>query len=123
MTAKVCVKWEWYVIVSLIVLALVTLAAAISRLWVLTAIPLGFLFGFFLQKGDLCGASAFSEVLLLKDWKKIWGLWICIVVSMVGFAALDLLGWVTLNPKPMLWLSVIIGGIIFGVGMVWLGGV
>ena len=73
MTAKVCVKWEWYVTVSLIVMALVTLAAVVSRLWVLTAIPIGFLFGFFLQKGDLCGASAFSEVLLLKDWKKDLG--------------------------------------------------
>ena len=46
---------------------------------VLTAIPIGFLFGFFLQKGDLCGASAFSEVLLMKDWRKIYGLWVCIV--------------------------------------------
>jgi hypothetical protein len=111
-----------YLIVSGAILGVVILAAVLTRLWVLTAIPIGFLFGFFLQKGDLCGASAFSEVLLMKDWRKIWGLWVCIVTGMVGFAVLDLLGWVTLNPKPMLWANYIVGGILFGVGMVLAGG-
>jgi len=96
--------------------------AIITRLWVLTAIPIGFLFGFFLQKGKLCGTSAFSEVLLMKDWRKIWGIWVCIVTGMVGFALLDLLGLVTLNPKPFLWSSVLVGGISFGIGMVLAGG-
>ncbi|MEJ2109029.1 MAG: YeeE/YedE family protein [Acidobacteriota bacterium] len=89
---------------------------------VLTAIPIGFLFGFFLQKGDLCGASAFSEVLLMKSWKKTWGLWVCIVTGMAGFAILDLLGLVTLNPKPFQWANILIGGILFGIGMVLAGG-
>ena len=52
-----------------------------------TAIPIGVLFGFFLQKGDLCGASAFSEVVLARDWRKVWGLWVGIVVSMAGIAS------------------------------------
>ncbi|MCW5976828.1 MAG: YeeE/YedE family protein [Bryobacteraceae bacterium] len=88
----------------------------------LTAIPVGFLFGFFLQKGDLCGASAFSEVLVLKDARKIWGLWLAIVTGMAGFALLDLLGWVTLSPKPFLWAHYRLGGVLFGVGMVLTGG-
>lgn len=41
---------------------------------------------------------------------------------MVGFALLDLVGWVSLNPKPLLWGNYIIGGLIFGVGMVLAGG-
>jgi len=108
-----------------IVLALlvgVTIVAAATGVWVLTAIPIGFLFGFFLQKGDLCGASAFSEVLVMRDGWKVLGLWVAIVVGMLGFAALSLLGWVTLNPKPMIYLSYIVGGLIFGVGMVLAGG-
>ena len=36
---------------SVVILALVTIVAVITRLWVLTAIPIGFLFGFFLGKG------------------------------------------------------------------------
>lgn len=43
------------------------LTSAMTGLWVLTAIPIGFLFGFFLEKADLCGSSAFSEV-LLANW-------------------------------------------------------
>ena len=59
---------------SFLVLLAVTVVAIVTRFWVLTVIPIGFLFGFFLQKGDLCGSSAFSEVLMMKDWKKMWGL-------------------------------------------------
>jgi uncharacterized protein len=114
--------WKTHVALSLGFLLLTTVAAFVSRLWVITAVPIGFLFGFFLQKGDLCGASAFSEVVLAKDWRKVHGLWIAIVVSMVGFAALDLLGLVTLNVKPMWWLNYIVGGLLFGSGMVLAGG-
>jgi uncharacterized membrane protein YedE/YeeE len=115
-------NWLAYVTASLIFLISVTVVAISTNLWVLTAIPIGFLFGFFLQKGNLCGSSAFSEVLLMKDWKKVWGLWICIVTGMAGFAVLDLLGWVVLNPKPFIWGNYVIGGLVFGVGMVLSGG-
>ena len=114
--------WIPYVTVSLIFLILVVAVAIYTHLWVLTAIPIGFLFGFILQKGDLCGSSAFSEVLLLKSGEKIWGLWICIITGMVGFAVLDLVGGVVLNPKPLLWGSYVIGGLVFGIGMVLAGG-
>jgi len=103
-------------------LVVITAATAWSGLWVLTCLPIGFLFGFFLQKGDLCGSSAFSEVVMMKDWRKVFGLWVVIVTAMSGFAALDLLGWIELNPKPFLYLNVIVGGIVFGVGMVLAGG-
>ena len=115
-------NWISYVSVSLVFLVLVVAVAAYARLWVLTAIPIGFLFGFLLQKGDLCGSSAFSEVLLARDWRKVWGLWVCIITGMAGFAVLDLAGWVMLNPKPLTWGSYVIGGLIFGVGMVLAGG-
>ena len=42
-----------------IVIIIITIYAIISKIWFLIAIPVGFLFGFFLQKGDLCGSSAF----------------------------------------------------------------
>jgi uncharacterized membrane protein YedE/YeeE len=116
------VNWRAYAIVSLTGLVGITILAGATKLWVLTAIPVGFLFGFFLQKGDLCGSSAFSETIMMRDPRKMIGLWILIVVAMLGFAGLDLLGWVKLNPKPLLYLNYIIGGVIFGVGMVLAGG-
>lgn len=110
------------IVAAVIVLAGSVMAAWVMRLWVLTAIPIGILFGFFLQKGDLCGASAFSEVILMKDWRKIWGLWVCVVTGMVCFAVLDLTGLIQLSPKPFLWASLLIGGVSFGIGMVLSGG-
>jgi len=116
------VVWKRYAVTSLIGILLATAFAAWTGYWVLTALPIGFLFGFFLQKGDLCGSSAFSEVLMMKDKRKVVGLWVVIAVAMVGFAVLDLLGWVQLNPKPLLVLNLLVGGLVFGVGIVLAGG-
>jgi uncharacterized membrane protein YedE/YeeE len=115
-------NWRSYLTLSALGIVLITVLAIWTEVWVLTAIPIGFLFGFFLQKGDLCGASAFSEVLVMKDRRKVAGLWVLITVAMMGFAVLDLLGWVVLNPKPFLYWNYLVGGILFGVGMVLAGG-
>ncbi len=116
------VNWRAYSIVSLLGMIGIIIVSGVTGLWVLTAIPIGFLFGFFLQKGDLCGSSAFSEIIIMRDFRKIVGLWILIVVAMLGFAVLDLIGAVKLSPKPLLYLNYIVGGLIFGVGMVFSGG-
>ncbi len=116
------INWKSYSILSIIVMAVITAAAVYTQLWVITAIPIGFLFGFFLKKGELCGASAMSEIILLKDRSKIYGLWIAIVVSMVLFALFDLMGLIKLNPKPFIYLNYIVGGVLFGTGIVLAGG-
>jgi uncharacterized membrane protein YedE/YeeE len=109
-------------LISGAVLVAVTAYAWASGRWVLTAIPIGVLFGFFLQKGDLCGSSAFSEVVLARDWRKVWGLWVAVVVSMAGIAVGDLMDWIQLSPKPLMWALVMVGGVVFGIGMVLAGG-
>lgn len=114
--------WKFYATAGLLLVVGLTLVAVITKLWVLTAIPVGFLFGFFLQKGDLCGSSAFSETIMMRDPRKLIGLWVLIVVAMIGFAVLDLMGLVKLNPKPLLYLSYIVGGVVFGAGIVLAGG-
>ena len=116
------INWQVYAMIGLMVITTATIVAFATKTWVLTAIPIGILFGFFLQKGDLCGSSAFSEAIMFRDRSKLLGLWTVIVVAMLGFAALDLLGFVTLNPKPLRYISYIAGGIVFGVGMVLAGG-
>jgi uncharacterized membrane protein YedE/YeeE len=114
--------WRRDATMSLLLLALLIGSAWWTRAWVLTAAPVGFLFGFLLQKGDLCGASAFSEVILARDWRKTFGLWVAIVVSMAGFAVIAQLGWVRLAPKPLLWANYVVGGVLFGAGTVLAGG-
>ncbi len=114
--------WRGYALITTLGLILLTIVAAVTRVWVLTAIPVGFLFGFFLQKGSLCGAAALSEVVVFRDRAKVAGIWIAIVVSMIGFAAIEAAGWVQLAPKAMIWMSALVGGVVFGVGTVLAGG-
>jgi hypothetical protein len=116
------IHWRAYALVATLGMILLTIIAAVTRVWVLTAIPVGFLFGFFLQKGSLCGAAALSEVVVFRDRAKVAGIWIAIVVSMIGFAAIEAMGWVQLAPKPMIWVSALVGGVLFGVGTVLAGG-
>jgi uncharacterized membrane protein YedE/YeeE len=115
-------SWRRLSLGSLIFLATVTLVAFASGLWVLTAVPIGFLFGFFLERADLCGASAFSEIILIRDARKLGGIWILIAVSMLTFAAGSSFGWISLNPKPLIWANYLVGGVLFGTGMVLAGG-
>lgn len=96
--------------------------AIIARRWVWTAVPVGQLFGFFLAKGDLCGASAFSEVLLMRDGRKAFGIWTAVVTAMALFAVAQASGLAILAPKPLLWANYILGGLIFGAGTVLAGG-
>jgi uncharacterized protein len=105
-----------------LLLAVLTLFAAATGIWVLTAIPIGFLFGLFMERSDLCGASAFSEVVLMRDNDKVWGIWVAIAVSMLLFALGSAAGLIKLAPKPLMWASYVVGGVIFGVGTVLAGG-
>jgi uncharacterized membrane protein YedE/YeeE len=120
--SETAINWKAYSGILIVFLLLLTIAAMFTNLWVITAIPIGFLFGFFLKKGELCGASAISEIILMKDKSKAFGIWVAIIVSMAGFAALDLMGLVELNPKPFIYLNYIVGGLLFGTGIVLAGG-
>jgi hypothetical protein len=107
---------------TILLFAVVIFLAAASGLWVLTAGPIGFLFGFFLERSDLCGASAFSEVVMMKEGRKLWGFWVAIAASMALFAFGAAVGLIKLSPKPLMWANYLVGGTIFGVGTVLAGG-
>ena len=115
-------SWRAVSLLALVIMVVIVVIAAATGYWFLTALPIGFLFGFFLEKADLCGSSAISEAFMFKDWRKIQGLWVLIVVSMIGFALLSWLGLVKLSPRPLEWATTLVGGLIFGSGMVLAGG-
>ncbi len=122
MTERIRNSWKAVSGLSFLIMVAVIIVAAVTGMWVLTAIPVGFLFGFFLEKGDLCGASSFSEAFMFGDWRKLGGIGVVIVTSMPGFALLQFLGLVNLNPNPFIWANYIVGGILFGTGIVLAGG-
>jgi len=88
----------------------------------LTGLILGIGFGFVLQRGRFCMNSAFRDIITGKDYTLFKSVGVALLVQMVGFATLAAASIITLNPKPLVWGGNIIGGFIFGIGMVIAGG-
>jgi hypothetical protein len=81
----------------------------------------GAIFGFILQRGRMCMNSAFRDIILLKEYKLAKAVIIALVVCMIGFGILVLSGVVSLNIKPIS-VGAVVGGLIFGMGMVLAAG-
>ena len=83
---------------------------------------IGAIFGFILQRGRFCMNSAFRDILLLKEFKLAKAVAVSLVVLMVGFAIFAFAGIIDLSPKPFKPWAAIVGGLVFGIGMVFAAG-
>ena len=81
----------------------------------------GILFGFFLQKGRVIRYDKQIGALLLKDMTIVKFMLSHIAVAMVGVYFLYDMGVVKHSLKPMIMGSVVLGGLIFGLGWGLLG--
>ncbi len=81
----------------------------------------GFLFGFLLQKGRLTNYRTIVGQFLLRDFTVLKVMMTAIVVGSIGVYAMRDLGLVELHIKPAVVWSVLVGGLVFGVGMALLG--
>jgi len=89
---------------------------------VLTGLFVGILFGFVLQRGRFCMNSAFRDAILLKDNVLLKTVFAALLVELVGFALMDAMGAIAINPKPFWWGANLLGSFVFGIGMVLAGG-
>jgi uncharacterized membrane protein YedE/YeeE len=89
---------------------------------IFTAIPVGLVFGFALSRGRFCMNSAFRDIIVLKDYTLLKAVGLAILVSMIGFAIMDRTGVISVSPVTFWWGANIVGGFIFGIGMVLAGG-
>lgn len=94
-------------------------------LW--AAFGLGLLFGAIAQRTHFCTMGAVADVVNMGDWSRLrmWAL--AIGVAMLGFNAMVAAGWLraadSIYAAPQwLWLSQIVGGLMFGFGMVLASG-
>ena len=94
-------------------------------LW--AAFALAVAFGAIAQRTHFCTMGAVADIINIGDWTRMrmWAL--AIGVAMIGFNTMVGLGWVqaehSLYAAPgLLWLSNLIGGLFFGVGMVLASG-
>ena len=83
---------------------------------------IGAIFGFILQRGRYCMNSAFRDILLLKEYKLAKAVAVSLVVLMVGFSIFAFAGVIDLAPRSFKPWGAIVGGLIFGVGMVLAAG-
>ena len=100
-------------------------AVAAQVLW--AAFGLSLLFGAIAQRTHFCTMGAVADIVNIGDWSRMrmWAL--AIGVAMLGFNAMVALGWVdagkSIYAAPRLtWLSAIVGGAMFGFGMVLASG-
>ncbi|MFZ5820452.1 MAG: YeeE/YedE family protein [Chloroflexota bacterium] len=89
---------------------------------VLYGLLVGILFGFALQRGRFCMNSAIRDTILLKDTTLLKSVGAAILVGMVGFALMAMGGLVKISPTPFFWGANLVGGFVFGIGMVLAGG-
>ena len=93
----------------------------------LCALSLSMVLGAVLHATHFCTMGAISDVVLMHDTTRLkqWGL--AAAVAMLGFAAMHWAGWI--DPRQsiygsdkLLWLSSLVGGGLFGIGMVLASG-
>lgn len=81
----------------------------------------GFLFGFFLQKGRVSDSRVIVGQFLLRDFTVMKVMMTAILVGGIGVYAMLGAGWVELAVKPAHLLSIVVGALMFGPAMVFLG--
>ncbi len=97
----------------------------VQLLW--AGFVLSAMFGAIAQRTHFCTMGAVSDVVNMGDWTRLrqWGL--AAGIAMIGFGAMGYLGWI--DPAKTLyassrwmWLSALVGGLLFGFGMVLASG-
>lgn len=88
---------------------------------------LAFVFGLVASKSNFCTMGAISDVVNMGHWGRMRMWLLAIAVAILGANALALAGLVDLSKtfyqQPRLnWLSLVVGGAVFGVGMSLAGG-
>jgi hypothetical protein len=88
---------------------------------------LAFVFGLVAARANFCTMGAISDVVNMGHWGRMRMWLLAIAVAIIGASVLHGLGQVDLAksiyPRPrLLWLSAIVGGLLFGVGMTLAGG-
>jgi len=94
-------------------------------LWAAFAASL--LFGFIAQRTQFCTMGAVSDIVNMGSWTRMrmWGM--AVGVASIGFYGMGWLGWIDTGKTiyasgRIVWLSAMVGGLLFGFGMVLASG-
>ncbi len=81
----------------------------------------GFVFGVLLQKGRVTKYEVIVGQFLGRDFSVVKIMGSAVVVGSIGIYALLPTEAVNLHIKPLMWAGILIGGLLFGIGMAVLG--
>jgi len=90
--------------------------------FIVSGLVVGGLFGLILQRGRFCMNSAFRDTIFIKDFTVFHAYLIALAVTIIGAQALNDMGAIHLKAQSFYPLANIVGGYIFGIGMVLAGG-
>ena len=96
-----------------------------SVLWICFALSVAF--GAIAQRTHFCTMGAFSDVINMGDWSRMRQWALVMATAMAGFALLSWSGQIDpqqslYHTTKWLWLSTLLGGAMFGIGMVLASG-
>lgn len=89
---------------------------------ILTGAALGAILGYVLQRGRFCVTGFLRDLWLTKSMRGFTALMLVIAVHVVGFWTLAALGVVTVGSESFAPVATVVGGLVFGFGMVLAGG-
>ncbi|WP_369912124.1 YeeE/YedE family protein [Limnohabitans sp. 2KL-1] len=90
----------------------------------IAAFVLAVLAGVLIHRGHFCTMGAISDWVVMRDATRLRQWALALAVATLGFGLMSWAGWIsplqTIYASPRLsWLSGLVGGALFGVGMVW----
>jgi uncharacterized protein len=87
-----------------------------------SAVVTGASFGYVIQRGGFCLMRALANLFLMGDATIARAYGLALLVAMAGVQTLSASGLVEIPIRPFHWMSNVIGGLLFGAGMVLAGG-
>ena len=109
------------IVLLIIVSSLWALSRDLRLLYLLVYVWFGFIYGMLLQYGRFCMASAVRDLFAVKVPRMAVGMMIAAALYAVVASIVTLSGFSTFHPNVLGW-HIIVGGAIFGFGMVFTGG-
>ncbi len=89
---------------------------------IVSGIICGALLGFVMQRGRFCLTGGFRDMYIAKNNRMFYALLIAISVQSLGVFALIQTGLVHYDAGAFPWLGTVVGGFVFGIGIVYAGG-
>lgn len=98
------------------------IAESVSLTFIISGLLVGGIFGFILQRGRFCMNSAFRDTIFIKDFTLFHAYLLALIVLLISSNALNDSGLIHLKAQSFYPLANIIGGYVFGLGIVLAGG-